>query len=74
MQLNFKHVFANLGRVYASVEHGKHIDITGALSDPAAAIDLLLAGERMRRIAERQAQIRAFADECREDAIKGARI
>ena len=74
MNIELKNVFTNLGRVYASVEHGKHIDITGALADPAAAIDILLAGEKMRQIAERNARLREFADECREDAIKGALI
>lgn len=73
MNLQFRNVTINRGRIYIEVEHGKHIDITGGLTDPAAAIDLLLAGERMRQIAERNTRLREFADECREDAIRGAR-
>lgn len=74
MNIQFKHLRVNLGRVYAEVEYGKSIDITGALVNPEAAIDALLAGEKMRQISERQARLREFADECREDAIRGARI
>ena len=74
MRLEFKNVSVNRGRVYIEVEQGRHVDITGGLTDPAAAIDLMMASERMRQIAERNARLREFADECREDAIKGARI
>jgi hypothetical protein len=56
------------------LEQGRNVDITGGLTDPAAAIDLMMASEKMRQIAERNARLREFADECREDAIKGARI
>jgi len=73
MRLEFKHVSVNKGRVFVELEHGKHIDITGGLTDPAAAIDLMMASEKMRQIAERNARLREFADECREDAIRGAR-
>lgn len=80
MNLQFKQLRVNLGRVYAEVEHGKSIDITGALTDPEAAIDVLLAGERMRQIADRQARLREFAAECQSDALgmneqtRGAKI
>jgi hypothetical protein len=61
MRIELKEVTVNRGRVYAQVDHGKHIDITGALSDPAAAIDLLLAEERLRQISEQAAERRALA-------------
>jgi len=69
MNLNFKQLRVNLGRVYAEVEHGKSIDITGALTDPEAAIDVLLAGEKMRQIAERAADNRAWAMQLRDEAL-----
>ena len=69
MRLEFKHVSVNKGRVYIEVADGKHIDCTDGLSDPAAAIDLMLAGERMRQIAERRAELSEWAAECRDDAL-----
>jgi len=69
MNLNFRNVSINRGRVYIEVADGKHIDCTDGLTDPAAAIDLMLAGERMRRIAERQARLREFAAECQGAAL-----
>jgi hypothetical protein len=74
VNLQFKQLSVNLGRVYAEVDDDKWIDITGALVNPEAAIDVLLADYKMRQIAERNARLREFADECREDAIRGARI
>ena len=74
MNLQFRNVTINRGRVYIEVADGKHIDCTDGLTDPAAAIDLMMASEKMRQIAERNARLREFADEFREDAIKGARI
>jgi len=69
MNLEFKQLRVNLGRVYAEVEHGKSIDITGALVDPVEAIDLLLAQERLRQIAERTADNRAWAMQLRDEAL-----
>ena len=69
MNLEFKQLRVNLGRVYAEVEHGKSIDITGALVDPVEAIDLVLAQERLRQIAERTADKRAWAMQLRDEAL-----
>jgi hypothetical protein len=69
MNLTFRNVFTNLGRIYAEVEHGKSIDITGALTDPVEAIDLVLAQERLRQIAERTADNRAWAMQLRDEAL-----
>jgi hypothetical protein len=74
MNLQFRNVTINRGRIYVELEQGRNVDITGGLTDPAAAIDLMMASERMRQIAERNARLREFAAECREDAIRGARI
>jgi hypothetical protein len=74
VNLQFRNVSVNRGRVYIEVADGKHIDVTGGLTDPAAAIDLMMAEEKMRQIWERTQRLREFAAECREDAIKGARV
>lgn len=69
MNLTFRSVTINRGRIYVELEQGRNVDITGGLADPEAAIDLMLAGEKMRQIAERQAQLREFAAECQDDAL-----
>jgi hypothetical protein len=69
MNIELKNVFTNLGRVYASVCDDKNIDITGALADPVAVIDLVLAQEKMRQIAERRAEMAEWAADCRDDAL-----
>jgi hypothetical protein len=74
VRLEFRNVTINKGRIYVELEQGRNVDVTGGLADPAAAIDLMMASEKMRQIAERNAGLREFADECREDAIRGARI
>jgi hypothetical protein len=74
VRLEFRNVTINRGRIYVELEQGRNVDITGGLTDPAAAIDLMMAGEKLRQIAERNARLREFADECREDAIRGAAI
>ena len=59
----------NRGRIYVELEQGRNVDVTGGLTDPVEAIDLLLAQERLRQIAERRAEMAEWAADCRDDAL-----
>jgi hypothetical protein len=62
-------VTINRGRIYVELEQGRNVDVTGGLTDPVEAIDLLLAQERLRQIAERRAEMAEWAADCRDDAL-----
>lgn len=69
MQLTFRKVSINRGRVFVELENGRRIDVTGGLADPMEVIDQLMAGERTRQMALEAAGRKRMADELRKEII-----